>query len=66
MDSFDPNHPACDKGTEEKTPSWESNDISQLVEAIKKRNAAARRPQDKQKSRSRKKVNEVLRNIFEK
>lgn len=50
---------------EQDAPAWETQNISQLVAAIKQRNAAARHPQSNQKKRSRKKVNEVLLKIFD-
>ncbi len=65
MNYFDKKFSVSGQDAEEHAPAWETNNISQLVEAIKKRNATARRPQDKQKSRSRKKVNEVLSKLFD-
>ena len=58
---FDPYH----SDDEQPTHTWEGQDTRQLVEAIKRRNAAAMRPKDKQKLRSRKKVDEVLLKIFD-
>lgn len=65
MDYRDKQFDTYGKQEEQSAPAWEKHDITQLIKALKQRNAAARRPREKQKSRSRKKVDEVLLRIFE-